>query len=593
MSPTKQMSAVGLLRHDEATGTITLDIRNVPNGDPGLSQEDERGTSGGEEHVVIGTLSSAHAQSGTAPRFQQPLVFTRMSFCETMCVLWSALYMVCVVVVGLMVPIAEIFVGEAVPVLFEGYYIYMYVVSISFLAYVYSYVLRMRTMPRKMHSRTIVSSVPVARKRGTVANAGRQTGSFYLRLGAVVFGITSMIKSGLHFGEYFEMTSSRNCDHVLYGIRPIVHLCFTFAQLYFVFLNSQMMTRCYGYLARFGLMHMVATNVAVWLQEVVRETLRELGRSGGSWNNYRNDSGASYDQVSQPLTGPTCQGDSLMGDVVVTSSPYLYPCSVMYSLICAAVLFVMWLRLNDKINTSEAGDQQSSKSSERSNVDCSSSSRGLFLGIIIFVAAVIILITFFVLVQTDQYINTAVRLDHLGDVALYVVTIVAVILVFYRTFGLRYSDQETGPGFEDALLVLSLLGVYVLCVSNVLAAVLATDARSSHLVILSNCLRAFQASLQTAYLLNTLRRRVWRQGQAENKSGREFVTFLLLSNVALWGMSVFEVQRAEANPLQANFYGHVTWNVITHVSLPLAIMFRFHSTVCLANIWKHAWRLKG
>lgn len=34
VSPSKQVS-VGLLRHDEATGTITLDIRNVPNGDSG------------------------------------------------------------------------------------------------------------------------------------------------------------------------------------------------------------------------------------------------------------------------------------------------------------------------------------------------------------------------------------------------------------------------------------------------------------------------------------------------------------------------------------------------------------------------------
>lgn len=34
VSPTKQIS-VGLLRHDEATGTITLDIRNMPNGESG------------------------------------------------------------------------------------------------------------------------------------------------------------------------------------------------------------------------------------------------------------------------------------------------------------------------------------------------------------------------------------------------------------------------------------------------------------------------------------------------------------------------------------------------------------------------------
>lgn len=37
-----------------------------------------------------------------------------------------------------------------------------------------------------------------------------------------------------------------------------------------------MLTRRYKYLARFGLMHMVATNIVVWFSEVVKETLREL-----------------------------------------------------------------------------------------------------------------------------------------------------------------------------------------------------------------------------------------------------------------------------------------------------------------------------
>lgn len=32
-------------------------------------------------------------------------------------------------------------------------------------------------------------------------------GSFYLRVGAISFGIGSMVYSGLEFGQYFEMNS--------------------------------------------------------------------------------------------------------------------------------------------------------------------------------------------------------------------------------------------------------------------------------------------------------------------------------------------------------------------------------------------------
>ena len=54
-----------------------------------------------------------------------------------------------------------------------------------------------------------------------------------------VFGIGSMIKSGLHFGESFEMAGVPECNNVLLAIRPMVQIVFTFTQLYFVFFNSK------------------------------------------------------------------------------------------------------------------------------------------------------------------------------------------------------------------------------------------------------------------------------------------------------------------------------------------------------------------
>lgn len=588
MSPSKQVS-VGLLRHDEATGTITLDIRNVPNGDSGLGHDDRQYTPPDETlHTGPAGVNISLLHPRNARQKQE------MSFAESMCVITSGLYMMFVVLTGLVLPVAENFVEEPYPAIFEGFYIYLYVMSIAFLIYAYSYLLRLRTTSASRRGRTIVSSVPVQnRKRHPSADGSTdpQTGSFYLRLGAVGFGIGSMIKSGLHFGEYFEMTSSPVCSHVLFGMRPVLHLCFTFIQLYFVFLNSQMLVWRYRYLARIGLMHMIATNLAVWSQDVVKETIRELGRVADLEVIKANVSGCCKESLDG-MKVPQCQGDSLMGEVVETASPYLYPCNIIYSIICASILLVIWLNIGQRRGKPDSQPEEGT-SRERSQVDCSSSSRGLFLGIIIFVAAVIILITFFVLVRTEEFMSTAVRLDHLGDVAIFVVATIALIIAFHRTHGLRYSNQDQGVGFEEVLLVVSVVGVYILCISNIIAGVLTDVDHYGHLIILSSCLRACQASVQTLYLLYTTRKRVWKKDQEEQKTGREFVTFLLICNFAVWGMNIFEVQRSEANPVQAEFYGRVTWNVITHVSVPLAIFYRFHSTVCLANIWKHAWKLKS
>ncbi len=44
---------------------------------------------------------------------------------------------------------------------------------------------------------------------------------------------------------------------------------------------------------------------------------------------------------------------------------------------------------------------------------------------------------------------------------------------------------------------------------------------------------------------------------------------------------------------QVKFYGgQWVWPIITHVSMPLAIFYRFHSTVCLCEIWTKTFKYK-
>lgn len=43
------------------------------------------------------------------------------------------------------------------------------------------------------------------KSNSSIDPAKSRLGSFYLRLGAVAFGIGSMVYSGLEFGQYFEL----------------------------------------------------------------------------------------------------------------------------------------------------------------------------------------------------------------------------------------------------------------------------------------------------------------------------------------------------------------------------------------------------
>lgn len=120
-------------------------------------------------------------------------------------------------------------------------------------------------------------------------------GSFYLRVGAIAFGIGSMVYSGLEFGQYFELKGKETwnlesclnifknfigesgCQNVLIALTPAARTILSIVQMQFIFLNTKEfeMDR-HKVIARFGLMHMVATNLCEWLYVLVEETKHEI-----------------------------------------------------------------------------------------------------------------------------------------------------------------------------------------------------------------------------------------------------------------------------------------------------------------------------
>ena len=89
-------------------------------------------------------------------------------------------------------------------------------------------------------------------------------GSFYIRMGAVckrktyliyirnykkaahfsVFGIGSMIYSGIEIGIFFEVGFHlEECKDMIVLVRPFLQMVFVFVQMYFIFLNHKVLTK--------------------------------------------------------------------------------------------------------------------------------------------------------------------------------------------------------------------------------------------------------------------------------------------------------------------------------------------------------------
>jgi len=168
----------------------------------------------------------------------------------------------------------------------------------------------------------------------------------------------------------------------------------------------------YRLIARFGLMHMIATNLCEWLYVLVEETKHEivhLTHLNMTLNPRRNYTLLSrHDRAA--AVPDECQRSNILGSLVQNASPYLFPCTIEYSLICAVILYEMWHNV-PKVVAKKTQPGHSPPSVDRDHqfsVDCSGAHRGLFSGIILLVITIISLIMFFVLIREPTHAVTAV-----------------------------------------------------------------------------------------------------------------------------------------------------------------------------------------
>ncbi|XP_053698452.1 proton channel OtopLc [Sabethes cyaneus] len=565
---------------------------------------------------------------------------------EALATTLSALYGKLLVVMGIAFPMAEVISTYIPPSFYEGFYLYLYIGSMIFLFFMYTTLMwgrpktpvvsPVKTKPGKKIARrsststdsgersdseaeTATSSEPkvmIPMRRMSLASAISASriqhfGSFYLRMGAVAFGIGSMIYSGLEFGQYFELERDTKCHNVLLALTPATRMAFIFIQMYFIFLNNeQIKVYRHKILARFGLMHMIGTNLSVWFSVLIQETKHEIltfynpenrtlrisHRLGNKLIPHPVETVAHF-RVARGLKGPhnifECRRSNIIGTLVQDASPFLFPCTIEYSLICAAILYVMWRSISrpqvDPIQRQESL-QPMKRSPHHYSVDCAGAHKGLFIGILILVLTIISLILFFVLISRPEFVSLAVTEVNICELTLYGTTTAATLIGMIQVRHMQY-DAFRSFSLDDILLVGGQTGSFLYSTFTVIGGQFMMR-RDTVLVLITALASLVETACQTMFILDASRRSAATQEHIRKKPGREIVTFLLVSNLAMWAINTLEKSRAESHPIQLHFYGLWAWTIITHVSMPLAIFYRFHSTVCLCEIWKRAYKMK-
>lgn len=155
-------------------------------------------------------------------------------------------------------------------------------------------------------------------------------------------------------------------------------------------------------------------------------------------------------------------------------------------------------------------------------------------------------------------------------------------------------DESFISFISSTLLIVAQAGVYLYGSFSIIGGFFnAFDNKEGSVqVLISETLCLIQTSLQTLFILNASWRKCKGAQQQRNKPGRQMITFLMVANMSMWFIYTLIKSEAVFRPNHSEFFGQFAWTVITHVSMPLAIFYRFHSSICLFEIWRSVYKTK-
>ncbi|XP_054287534.1 proton channel OtopLc-like [Macrosteles quadrilineatus] len=530
----------------------------------------------------------------------------------------SCVYAVFIVTLGVVIYVSDMVTGEAP--LAEVFSIYLVVVGLIYFVFLYGdirrYLNRVKVQDRGSPSKDDLSltvetqpssvewtSLPSADSYPPLPHhycfsQGRHSGSFYLKIGAAGFCLGHLTHSGLLLAYQIaslqaDPAAFYRCASVATLALDVLYPTYSFCQLFFIFKYSNVIINHCQELARFAMMHCIAASLCFWVWTILRETLDSLHHVDPELpltpyalplNTYQ----ITFLNTSSSVN--KCRGPTQLSEVFESFSPYLYPFTIEYSILVVGVLFMIWQNIGHCEKSEWCHPPPLSRGSGFvSNVviyaDCHSSNKGLFAGLIVLAGAFLSIILFFVAMADRRYIDVGLQVNAATELTLLVLLTGGTTLAYHKITRLDVNRRPVSQ-LDDLLLFVCIPAFFLQAILGLTPAV----RNSQYIPILTILLQVVQVLLQTPFIMDGLRRCSNSRSLRLEKPGRELVTFLIVCNVAMWITETFEIKsQSTSRDYRSQFYGRVLWTMLSHLTLPLTMFYRFHSSVCLVDIWKSAY----
>ncbi|XP_033121236.1 proton channel OtopLc-like [Anneissia japonica] len=352
----------------------------------------------------------------------------------------------------------------------------------------------------------------------------------------------------------------------------IMFVCFYLAQLIYLDRYSQVCFNNFKIYERFGIMHLLGTNIVFWFEIVVYDTKED------------------YYDSHYPEDYPTC---SLRDDLenndllsyISTAKVYVGAFAVEYCLIAVCLLRSMWS------NVGRAVTRRNTKNISKRTYPVMESLYGIIGGVLVLSVIIALGVCMFI---------------KICPLCLYYIQIMSCIYGFICLFSFtgvlntNILDKGEGEGCQilegfsssvlyDGVLLLFCFSLFILqTMYKTLSAII--QYKITHLnhgytlLFITFSLYFFSSISQTLLIIIWQTHSIDRSRQ--HRLSKNLLIFLTITNFAMWIGGHYELKLGQFFfKSEADLYGKFMWYIIHHITGPFQILYFFHSSVCLFEIW--------
>ena len=402
----------------------------------------------------------------------------------------------------------------------------------------------------------------------------------HLLTGVGIFGTASALTQIILFVDFMKCSKYVHDLSCIYAIYPIFKIAFVYFQMYFFYKLSRdgidHSTLPHG---PFFVMVTLATNLCIWVSVFFNDVSSNPKLRQITWLKHYYYGVTKHDLcANESLTG---QGSRDLHAVIDSIIPYISTFSMEYALLASGLLLHIWLVIKKNHIPKKLKSIKQPWTLWR-------------IGFIIGLLAIPIIFVAYMREQAKLKLTAP-------KVTLYILKAAFFVALMFCCFHcIKLVNEKRGflKKNKPMKLEVILLGIsgFLGFPAFDLAGAFAAICELKHLPALevvwygicfmcelfATCVQFFFVKKAYQYKLPKVGNK---NVEMAAKYVRQYVSFMLVINIAYWAAKTYELRRTSGDTsIAEKFFGKYTWFALSHLSLPLCIFFYFHLAICYANI---------